>query len=357
MAFISKRRAIKSANKWHENVNKTVGLVRPAPTVCSERIHVFPYAQLQAITKEYLGKKTRSQSEQDGLLIELINDHPCKEVAFAACAAHLSAFEAQRALYNYFRVNPNTLEGLEHYLQAFVAAAYCKPELGLSGDRTFAEALVPTVQQVVDGEITPWVAKALAVVWDTGMPSNGQLLERARSLTRKVFQRVESDLKSFKTQLSLGIGSRDLFEKALGYRDVLSTAVHLDDSITSCISCMRGWLSWMPSERLKSWSGLASGSVFGCLLELEGPDLRLDACNDATEWQSLIQRRQLLPFIESKGFKCGPGLLIGDSTELLNSFINMFLDCVLQSLKMKSSHILQFFITWHDLDEHTLRIW
>ena len=157
LPFFERRRAL----KWHADVTAVAGDLRPAPTASSSgQFHLFPYAQLHAVTKEYLGKRTRSPSEQDKVLLELISKHPCKEVAFAACVDKLSLGTVEELLNSSFDVEINSLSGLNSYLHAFVAAAHIQ-ELGFSGlDQELARTLVVVAKDVVNHEIQPATAGA-----------------------------------------------------------------------------------------------------------------------------------------------------------------------------------------------------
>ena len=363
MPLFGHRRTVKPSSKWHDNVLWTVstaGGVRPAPTApAGAPFHLFPYTQLQAITKEHLGKKKRTEAEQDQLLIDLIQDHTgYKENAFAACVEHLSAGAVKDVLDSSFQVDLNTSNGLEQYLHAFVAAARWKESLGLAQDRNFALALAPVVHVVATRGIGPNVAQDLLTVWSYGAPSNRLLSLRARAFTQRIFQHVESELNAFKAQLMSGTINSALCDRALRYGNAFAANVGLDESILSHISCWRAWASWEPNvARLKAWASVPKGSIFSWLIELDGPDLRVDQQNCENHWSALIRRGHLLQWLEEKRFTLGLGLITGDSKQLLTNFINSFMDCALDSLRKGSVPILQYLIDKNDLDSHTLRSW
>ena len=109
---------------WQRRVTAVVGDLRPALEKSSDaQFQLFPYARLNVISKEYLGKRKLSQEYQDRLLLELIAKHPCKEVAFAACVEGLSAESVEFLPNRPFEVDIYSLSGFEAYLQALVAAA------------------------------------------------------------------------------------------------------------------------------------------------------------------------------------------------------------------------------------------
>ena len=359
MPFFGISNAARSASNWHENVTGLVGHARPATSpLPGEDFRLFPYAQLQVFTKGYLGKKKRTEGEQDELLLDLIQKHDCKEVAFAACATHLSIGAVQHTLETAFAVDHHTFDGLESYLHAFVAAAQCQPSLDLIQDRNFAVSLAAVVRAVSSHGVTPRAVEDLITAWSLGHPVDRLLLVRARASTNTVFHHVETDLTAFKTQLRLGTVNWSLCDRVLGYSAVLSTAHELDDSATACISCRQGWISWRPNvDRLRSWCDVTKGTVLGCFAELEGPDLNMDGQNDGSVWQALVRRGQLVTWLQSEGFTLGAGLIPGDSEQLLISFFNFFMDCVISSLKRGRPMFLQYLIHENGLDTHTLRSW
>ena len=359
MPLFGNRRAAKSASKWHDNVTGLVGDARPgtAPSPADD-FRLFPYAQLQVFTKDYLGKKPRPAAEQDELLIDLIAKHHRKEVAFAACAEHLSVGAVQHILETAFAVHHYTCDGLESYLHAFVAAAQYQPSLGLTQDRNFAVSLVTVVRTITSHGVIPRAVEDLVTAWSLGHPVNRLLLVRARALTKTVFQHVETELTTFKTQLGLGTVNQNLCDKVVSYSSTLSKCYEVDDSARSSISCWQGWTSWVPNvSRLRSWANVSNGTAFGCLLELEGPDMSADRQTSGSEWQSLIRRGQFLNWLESRGFRLGAGLITGDTEQLLTTFFSFFIECVITSLKRNRYMFLQYLIKAHGLDTHTLQTW
>jgi hypothetical protein len=240
MPLFGLRRGAKSPKQWHEKVATITGGTLPSPTTSHDhRFHLFPHAQLSIVTKDYLGRKKRSEAEQDALLIDLIQHHPCKEVAYAACLEHLSLETAQTLLETSFHVDTNTSHGLEHYLQAFVAAAEI---VGLTKDRPFAQLLVLATHIVSNNVISPTVAQYLLTAWATGPPINTLLLIRARAFTRTVFQKIESELTKFKASFELGYIHRYTLDRAVEYSRVFATQTEQLEAIGSSINYWRSWV-------------------------------------------------------------------------------------------------------------------
>lgn len=106
----------KRRSKWHKQITATVREINPSEEALSDNIALFPYAQVHALTKEYLDKRKRSQIEKDKVLVDLIHAHPRKEVAFASCAEALSDNLVLELLSDLFAIDTVSLHGLENYL-------------------------------------------------------------------------------------------------------------------------------------------------------------------------------------------------------------------------------------------------
>lgn len=112
MALLERKRI----SKWHKNITATVREIAPSEKALSRDVAAFPYAQVHAFTKDYLGKRKRSQIEKDKVLVDLIYGHPRKDVAFASCAEALSEPLVEQLLSELFPIETVTLNGLEAYL-------------------------------------------------------------------------------------------------------------------------------------------------------------------------------------------------------------------------------------------------
>ena len=240
MPLFGLRRGANSPKKWHEKVAAITGKALPSPTTSyDDRLHLFPYAQLSIVTKDYLGRKKRSEAEQDVLLIDLIQHHRCREVAYAACLEHLSLETAQKLLETSFHVDTSTSHGLERYLQAFVAAAEI---LGLVRDRPFAQALIFAVHAVSNNGVHPLGAQYLLTAWAVGSPVNAVLLVRAKAFTQSVFRQVESELAKFKASFELGSINRYTIDRAVKYSQALATHTEQLEAVDSSINYWRAWV-------------------------------------------------------------------------------------------------------------------
>lgn len=352
MAVLERRRA----SKWHKQVTSTVREISPSEALSDGNVTLFPYAQVHAFTKEYLGKRKRSQIEKDKVLVDLINAHPRKEVAFASCADALSEFLVEELLNSIFHVDTVSLDGLEAYLQAFVAAAYSKERLFLPSDRTLAASVISVARDVVNQQITPVTAQRLFSAWRNGAPFDRFLLCRIKLLTRNVCQRVSADLAK-RNGPAWWSHARD-YEKAVSL--LRTTNAELEDILHSTFPAWQSWANWTPDvSRLQVWASVASTNPFDSLRELEGPALKPGHHTDVAEWRTLIRRGELLPWLDSKGFKLGPGLITDDREEHLVDYVQRLLNTVISALKKGSAYsaLLRLLIDKEGLDWQPLAVW
>ena len=320
------------------------------------------------MTKEYLGRRPRSQAEIDQRLKTLIANHVFKDVAFAACAVELSTAAVEELLFASFKVDANNLYGLEGYLQAVVVLAHCKNGYYSPKDGLFATALVPVVRDAVSSRVVrPATVNGLFSACTDGAPEDALLLSRTNLLTQRVCHLLDSTLAEF--------ASRFQWQRAFEYHEGLSrlsiAAERFDTSLERCLDAhfatWRGWAEWTPSAfRLHVWSSIQSNNsaineikVFSNLAELDGPDLTIDGPISRCKWRRLNHEGKMLQWFQSKGFSLGPGLITGDSEELLNRFVPEFLDIASHALESGriSALLLLHFLKKDGLDSHTLSTW
>lgn len=111
----------RDSDAWHKRINDTVGLRRPTDAD-------FPWIALQNHTGYYLKKKGKlSPTQIDERLFALIQNHPSKEAAFAACAHTMSVRTISDWLVNGSSVEPESSLGTQKYLQVIVAINRVNP--------------------------------------------------------------------------------------------------------------------------------------------------------------------------------------------------------------------------------------
>ena len=103
------------SDAWHKKINDTVG--RRKPTDAD-----FPWTALQNHTEYYMKKKGKlSQTQIDECLLALIQKHPSKKVAIAACAHVISVRSIRNLLVNDLGVKLDSAFELQDHLQVIVA--------------------------------------------------------------------------------------------------------------------------------------------------------------------------------------------------------------------------------------------
>jgi hypothetical protein len=100
------------------------------------------------------------------------------------------------------------------------------------------------------------------------------------------------------------------------------------------------------------------GTIFHCLIELDGPDFSTKEINHVNRLSTITEDEPTLrSWLQSRGFTPGFGVIVEDSVQLRRDFINLFIDSALNSLSSEKSDLLEYLITKNELDTHTLRCW
>ena len=117
--------------------------------------------------------------------------------------------------------------------------------------------------------------------------------------------------------------------------------------------------AWSPDvDRLQKWTTVRNGTIFHCLVELDGPDFSLNETMHANSLSAIVQSEETLRnWLQSRGFTPGFGVIVEDSVQLRREFINLFTESALESLSRDKSDLLEYLITRNELDTHTLRCW
>lgn len=362
--FFETRRAA----KWHQAITflTTYWTIRPVTRTSApankDSLSVFPYAETQLLTKEYLGR-TKSQEDTDRRLLELIKNHDCKEVAFAACASWLSSDAVQGFLDTEFEDGSDRAITIEPYLQAFVAAAYWKSLDFTLRDSTFATILVCVVD---DASARQWPTLHMLIsAWRAGPPKDKGLQSRALSLTATVFHNARLKLEQYQSILAWR-SAKQYRAPLLLLDEAFKTAGPLfEGCVKAFFPKWRCWARWTPDDNcvdqtsaLKLWQRMQQAD-FICLQELDGPDAVDGDEFEATAWQGLIRRQRLIPWLESKRFRIGVGLIVGDTEGLLTEFVEHFRRVVSLALAggRTSVGFLATYIEREGLDSATLTAW
>ena len=257
---------------WHKNIDDTVGLRRPTDPD-------FPWIALQNHTGYYIKSKGKMSSVRvEERLLALIQNHPSKEVAIAACASRISSRTMKDLLVKDFITDPSgALEGQET-LQIIIATNHENPGAVSEIEAKWANCLLeraapsgssrPLAQQVHDvlSLLPTWISpdlllheniKRLADSVCTRFAHNLHEL-RCRSQWLDAYRAVEwlsTDPTISKTSPTMRVNTTNL----------------LDDHLPG----LGAWAAWRPDiPRLRNWMQLTDGVQISLrdLLALEGPD-------------------------------------------------------------------------------------
>lgn len=361
--FFESRRA----SKWHQQVALATKQwsLRPVTTTTNplSEPSVFPYIATQHLTKQYLGRAKSPSDDTDRRLLALIAAHGNAELAFAACAAHLSAAAAQHVLATHFEAHADQPAPIAAFLQAFVAAATCRPLDFALADRAFA-----TILAAVAGEAENPSAAVLQMViaaWKAGPPVDEGLQARAVSLTATVLHNAKLTLAQLRSLARWGAAREYRAPLSLLEETFPTAGTVFEGCVNAFFPGWRGWVKWRPRVSVANGAIATQrllkteAKVFKCLEELEGPDVVEGGEGENVAWKGLIRRGELVRWLESRGFKIGVGLIVGDTESLLTKFMVQFwrdVDWALSGGRL-SVRLLKMYIEREGLDASSLTAW
>lgn len=345
--------------RWHKSIELLTEQWTMRPVDVTGKASPFLYDETRLLTTELLSR-IKSQEDTDRRLLDLIKDHHCKEVAFAAVVSYLSHTAVQNFLNTQFEASSDKAITIEPFLQAFVAAARWRPDEFSASDMAFASTLVAVAND--GGAIQGSTIRTLLSAWKSGLPTHEGLRSRAVSLTVTVFHNAKLKLEHFHSRLA--------WQSAREYREPLKSLPvafqAAGETFEGCVKAFlpnwRCWAEWSPDERLMDaleQRRRLGCRRFGCLQELEYPDLAAIDDVEPTVWQALIKRQQLIPWLESKGFKIGLCLIVGDIEPMLTDFMLLFKKTLSLALNddETSIRLLGMYIDREGLDSGTLVAW
>ena len=353
---------IRREEHWRRDVYTATaeGYARPVPTLSTPGFAniVFPYASLQALTVKYLGRaKTQAQTNQR--LHDWISRYPTKEVAFAACVANLSLEAVKKILETDFAARCDAVAGVGQYLQAFVAAATVRSTEFAADDRSLATALVKIAH--TSAGPAPYVIHDLLSAWiKHGSPVDATLQAKALVVTEHILRKVPVHLEYLRRRCS--------WHEAVRYRaplELLASAIKRGgEQFQACVDASflrwRSWVQWEPDlSNIAGPVAPVSWGRFGCLLELEGPDVGHGSAREPTVRHRLVRRKQLVAWLEGNNIRPGVGLIVGDTESLSMKIMQHFYRVVAKSVSdgRTSGRLLELFIEREGVDTATLTAW
>jgi hypothetical protein len=274
------RFGLRKSSGWHQQITATAAGRRPVvgPALNGE----FPWNQLQRHTDQYLKRKGKlTPQERDVSLMALIENHPTKDIAIAACA-HAMSLQAVRSLLRGPDIHSGSYRGPYSQLQAIVAVNYINPDAVSEPEAQSAVALMPfIVPSTTTNDRCDYPAAAVKTVLTlliAGVPTDSLLHSHIYLLARRAGTDLATQLEALKldSQWSRARAAVASFSVLSGRSLVLSPGnPALEEPLKSTFPNWRAWAVWSPSmDRLHLWEGFPRDRrvVLQDLLALEGPD-------------------------------------------------------------------------------------
>lgn len=346
-----------TAETWHKQIDETANSLRPVSSH-NDAFFLFPWAQLRLHTDEFLRKQKIPAVEYDVVLTGLITSHTDKVVALAACAHALS----ETAIVEVLKAFSNRDDGLEDYLQAFVAAGHGKPHDFAADDAAWAATLVTVHKAATSSYFTHEALHALYLQSSkTQVPVNTTLLSRLPGIVGPLLQKLKATLDGCRKEQDWT--SALLVQEVLANIDEATNgkAAFVEELLQSEIPTWRHWASWRPNKaRLQAWQP-KSKDWLRPLWELLGPNFDFVDGVHVSALSRLILDHRLITWLEQNGVTIGPGLLVNDTQDAQTAFAARLFSTV-DFICAEGGLAETFFLhLWLDdrlgLDGHTLDLW
>jgi len=256
---------------WHKNVNDTAGLRKPTDPD-------FPWTALQNHTGYYLKKKGKSSQIQiDERLIALIQSHPSKEVAIAACAHSISVRAIRDLLANGLHVKPDGDFGLPEYFQVIVATNHVNPGAVSDIEAQWARCLV---EHAAAGGFPHTLGRQL----ENMLPLLSAPVAPGQLLRADITDLANDVCRDFATQLEHLRRDHQWTDAhaAIGWlsTDSMSNMLQIPNTgarplLDFYLPKWGAWAAWRPNvTRIRAWKvyAILAPSSLQDLFALEGPD-------------------------------------------------------------------------------------
>ncbi|KAI5365805.1 hypothetical protein Slin14017_G034450 [Septoria linicola] len=189
------------ADKWHKDIDQIAHGHVPSWNIIGIDADLqpanFPWAHLQGCTDSYLGRKQRTEQEQDTLLAGLIESHGNKIIAFAACAHALSA-SAHELLLAHFAED---IVDNSKCCQAYIAAKRVLNDKVAPGDARWASVLVVVKQLPYTLSMSSARTElVLRHASEIGVPSDLHLRFRTRGLVHEELEHLRSTVQAYQSE-------------------------------------------------------------------------------------------------------------------------------------------------------------
>ena len=289
---------------WHKNINDTVGPRRPIDPD-------FPWIALQNHTGYYINKKRKLSGIQvEERLLALIQNHPSKEVAIAACASRISSRTIKDLLVKDFMAEPGGALESQEKLQVIVATNHENPDAVSETDAQWAKCLL---KHAAPGGCSRTLAQQLQDVLSllpTRLSPDLLLHGKIKRLADSVCTRFAHHLQELRSR-SQWLDAHH----AVGWLSTVSTSsktspmmsINTTNLLDDHLPKWGAWAAWRPDiPRLRAWMNLTSGVHLSLkdLLALEGPDfVSMTGSEQATLQKGLIAQGSRLPSLCCSGIR------------------------------------------------------
>ena len=279
----------RDSHAWHKDIDDTVGLRRPTDPD-------FPWIALQNHTGYYIKRKGKMSSVRvEERLLALIQNHPSKEVAIAACASRISPRMMKDLLVKDFITDPSgALEGQETF-QIIIATNHENPVAVSEIEAQRANCLLEHAAPSGSSRTLAQQLQDVLSLLPTSISPDLLLHEHIKRLADSVCERFADNLRQLRCS-SLWLDAHRAVEwlstnptssKTSPMMSVNTTGL-LDDHLPG----WGAWAAWRPNiPRLRTWMQLINGVQIPLkdLLALEGPDfVSMKGSEQATLQKGLI---------------------------------------------------------------------
>jgi hypothetical protein len=230
----------------------------------------YALAQLRSHTDAYMKKKGHLSPDQcTNLLIQLIRQHPEKDIAFLACVHGMIREDARQTLVREFQLPLGQIPEVVKYLRVLLAARQVKPELVDDSEARWAECLLSlstsTVRDVGQR------LEAFVAALSTGFSGSPLLHSLVDQVPRDACFQLSNYLEHLRREVDFGRAYA-----ACAWMSRLHQTSKFIAVLNEVFPRWEIWAEWRPNPaRLRIWEcmTLEQRNHISELLSLEGPDV------------------------------------------------------------------------------------
>ena len=278
----------RDSGAWHKNMDDTVGLRRPTDPD-------FPWIALQNHTGYYIKSKGKMSSVRvEERLLALIQNHPFKAVAIAACASRISSRTMKDLLVKDFITDPSGASEGQENLQIIIATNHENPGAVSEIEAKWANCLLEHAAPSGSSQPLAQQLHDVLSLLPTRISPDLLLHENIKRLADSVCTRFAHNLHELRCR-SQWLDAHRAVEWLSTDPTSSKTSPTMRANTTKLLDDLPGWgawAAWRPNiPRLRIWMQLTKGVQFSLkdLLALEGPDfVSMTGSEQATLQKGLI---------------------------------------------------------------------